>query len=327
MTRHGHTTIIGEGQMRRILVCRGGALGDFVVTLPVLAALRRRWPGARLDLLAYPRHAVLAQACGLADGVRSLDDAGLADWFDDRATDLPAAEAAYAARYDLIISFLHDPAGRVREKLERTRCGLVVSHTPMVQGRHAIDHFGAALASLGLEMVEAVPFLPLPADVLRRGRDRLRKLGERVVLLHPGSGSPSKNWPLSHYRELAQRLAAGGGGLTPAFLAGEAEQPIIGELAQEWVVLSGLPVLETAGALAASWGYVGNDSGISHLAAAVGAHVVALFGPTDPAIWGPRGEHVTVLRAEPPSGEGLRHLPINAVEEAVGKSLVRIARA
>ncbi len=310
-----NTQVFAEAEPRRILVCRGGALGDFIVTMPVLVALRARWPGARLDLLAYPRHAVLAQACGLADEIRSLDDAGVAAWFDESESRLPAAEAAYVARYDLIVCFLHDPDGRVRSKLERARPGRVVCHSPIVQGMHAVDHFGRALMGLGITLTGAAPCLTLPADVVSRGRTRLRSLGERVVLLHPGSGSPSKNWPLSRYLELASRLATGGGGLTPLFLAGEAECPMLGELAQYGAVLSDLAILEVAGVLAASWGYVGNDSGVSHVAAAVGAHGVALFGPTDPAVWGPRGASMTVLRAEPP---GMDRLSVASVEEALG---------
>lgn len=297
-------------------MCRGGALGDFVVTLPVLAALRRRWPGARLDLLAYPRHAVLAQACGLADGVRSLDEAGLAAWFDDHESVLPPAEAGYVANYDWVVCFLHDPDGRVRGKLESVCGPHVVCRTPLVNGAHAVDHLGAALGPLGITLAGEAPCLPLSAEVRAQGRTRLRTFGERVVLLHPGSGSAGKNWPLAGYLELARRLRNSDGGLTPVFLAGEAERPILGELARAGAVLSELSILEAAGVLAAGWGYVGNDSGITHVAAAVGARVVALFGPTNPAVWGPRGAYVTVLRAEPPDGTGLARLSADAVEAA-----------
>lgn len=325
MTQAEHSARTGSTGYRRILVCRGGALGDFVVTLPVLAALRKRWPGARLDLLAYPRQAVLAQACGLADSVRSLDDAGLAAWFDDGSAGLPDAEAGYVAAYDLIVCFLHDPGGCVRDKLEGAGPARVVCHTPIVQGVHAVDHLGGALARLGIA-TEPAPCLPMPAEVLSRGRSRLGSLGERIVLLHPGSGSPGKNWPLGHYLALARRLAARGGGVTPVFLAGEAERPILAELVQAGPVLSDLPILEAAGVLASSWGYVGNDSGVSHVAAAVGARVVALFGPTDPAVWAPRGAHVTVLRTAPPYAGGMSRLSVDSVAEALRRITPRRVR-
>lgn len=304
----------------RILVCRGGALGDFVVTLPVLAALRQRWPGARLDLLAYPRHAVLAQACGLAGDIRSLDESGLAAWFDDASEALPPEEAAYVTKHDLVISFLHDPDGRVRRKLEGTRAPRIVCHSPIVRTMHAVDHLGGALDRLGLRVAGQAPCLSLPAEVLQRGRARVRALGERVVLLHPGSGSPRKNWPLARYLELA-RCLSGEGALTVAFMAGEAERPMLADLERAGPVLANLPVLEAAGVLAAGAGYVGNDSGITHLAAAVGAPVVALFGPSDPALWAPRGARVSVLRAESPDPGGLASLPVAAVAQAL-KSFV-----
>jgi ADP-heptose:LPS heptosyltransferase len=113
-------------------------------------------------------------------------------------------------------------------------------------------------------------------------------------LIAPGSGSISKNWPLSNYLELARALL-----IAKAFLLGPAEAELgalLGELKAP--VLKDVP-LGTAAAILKSCGwYLGNDSGISHLAGAVGARGIALFGPTAPRRWRPRGS-IDIFRANP----------------------------
>jgi ADP-heptose:LPS heptosyltransferase len=156
------------------------------------------------------------------------------------------------------------------------------------------------------------------------GRGRLSGRGTRCVLLHPGSGARRKNWPAERFAELAglieSRLAA-----TPALLFGEADEHVRGVLRRIAPAVQELPPLglaDLASCLAAAEGYVGNDSGITHLAAAAGVRGVALFGPTDPAVWGPREGHaVRVLRANPPTAEGLAELPVRAVFEALAQRI------
>jgi len=107
-------------------------------------------------------------------------------------------------------------------------------------------------------------------------RIRVEAMEQRCsVVIHPFSGSAKKNWPLEKYRELAQRL------------------PV------EWADGRFDNLLDLALWMRGAGVYVGNDSGISHLAAAIGMRSVVLFGPTDPEIWGPRGDHVRILRHEP----------------------------
>lgn len=104
------------------------------------------------------------------------------------------------------------------------------------------------------------------------------------AVIHPFSGSARKNWPLQRYRELAERLPA-----RVQWCAGPEE-----DLA-EAVRMDDL--YQLACWLASARIYIGNDSGITHLAAAVGAPVIAIFGPTDPNVWAPRGERVRVVHA------------------------------
>jgi ADP-heptose:LPS heptosyltransferase len=138
-----------------------------------------------------------------------------------------------------------------------------------------------------------------------------RELPRGFVAIHPGSGSYSKNWPLDRFTESAQRLA----GAAPwLFVAGPAEATLVPPkgaiVAREW------PLRTLGAALARAGLFVGNDGGISHLAAAAGAPTLALFGPTDPALWAPVGPRVATLRAP---GGSLAALGVDEVAAAAGR--------
>ena len=136
------------------------------------------------------------------------------------------------------------------------------------------EDFRAAVAHLPFTFYPALPTEP-PAGV-----PRIALSGPRhdAVILHPFSGSAKKNWPLEHFRELAAELGR------VEWTCGPEEQldgaRRFGDLAELAKWISGARL------------YIGNDSGITHLAAAAGTPVLALFGPTDPAIWCPAGAHV-----------------------------------
>jgi ADP-heptose:LPS heptosyltransferase len=157
---------------------------------------------------------------------------------------------------------------------------------------------------MGIEAVAAPFRLRLEDDNLE---EMALDLGERLLVLAPGSGSPEKNWPLSSYYEVARTLAWEGG-LRVLWLAGPAEEPLLPYIqglaaAQEQAVWVGEPLGRVARLLSRTHLYLGGDSGLTHLAAAAGARrVVALFGPTDPRVWAPLGEQVMVLT--PPGGAG-----------------------
>jgi hypothetical protein len=126
-------------------------------------------------------------------------------------------------------------------------------------------------------------------------REHMRDLPERFVAIHPGSGSPSKNWPLARFVGAARALAAGSPWL---FVAGPAERDA--EAPADAVVVREWPLRRLGASLGQAGLFLGNDAGISHLAAAAGAPTLALFGPTDPAVWAPVGPRAATLRA--PSG-------------------------
>lgn len=285
----------------RILVLRGGAIGDFVVTLPVLQALKQTWPDCHIVLVGYPHVARLALQCRMVDEVRSLDEVGMARFFSWRP-EFDAEQINFVSSFDLVISFLHDPGDIVRQNLFRAGARQVIYSSPLVKRRHAVDQMLLALKDLPVNMEGcSFPRITLPEDRLRRGQDLAQEFGVSLpaVALHPGSGSPHKNWPLANYLKL-HRWIQDNLKLDAFLILGEADEAIAQALRKlDYCppTVSGLPLVDTAALLAASTAFVGNDSGITHIAAALSLPTVALFGPSDPDLWGPRGDAVTIIRA------------------------------
>jgi ADP-heptose:LPS heptosyltransferase len=264
---------------------RGGALGDFVLTVPALACLRERWPDLHLELLGYPRHAALAVEAGLVDAVRSLDDPATARLF--IPGELHPAWAKYLARFDAIVSALRDAEGILERNLAASGRPVILAEPRVPEDRHAAEAFAGFLAAFGLE--------PKPGDLVPRVRvPGLPAPEPGRIAFHPGSGSPAKALPPERALDLAAALLESAHGLD--IILGPAEQasaPRYRDLAARDPrvrLLEGLPVLGLARELGRAAVFVGHDSGVSHLAAALGRPGVYLFGNSSPACWAPRSD-------------------------------------
>ncbi len=133
------------------------------------------------------------------------------------------------------------------------------------------------------------------------------------MVIHPGSGGAAKRWPLERFAEVARRLDQ-----PVAWVLGPAEREDRAcreAMETTGAVLDELSLEELSAALARCRLYIGNDSGVSHLAAALGVPTVAVFGATDPATWSPRGQRVTVV-----SGWGRGGLDAVSVEDVLAAS-------
>jgi heptosyltransferase-2 len=285
--------------MNRILILRGGAIGDFVLTLPALKLLRDRFPKAHLEILGYPQIAVLAERRFYADAIRSIESASLAKFFAKDA-ELPAERVRYFAGFDLIVSYLYDPEGILENNLKR--CGgatLLSGPSKLDNSAHAACQLARPLEALGLHLEDPAAFIyPIEED-RDLARRYLEDLSKPVIALHPGSGSETKNWTIEKWIELGGLLFSAGYALL--VIAGEADAQRVRTLEAAW---GGKPVrfvkhqpLPQLAALFEGGLFVGHDSGISHIAAAAGARCILLFGWTDPAIWAPANKDVTVLKA------------------------------
>jgi len=258
--------------MRRLLI-RPGAIGDCILSLPALEHLQADYtevwaPSAVVPLIQFA-HRVLPLAS------TGIEPVGVGD--------LQASESfrLKLQSFDEIVSWYGTNRSEFRAALESfgVRCRFYQALPPAHYTGHATDFFA--------QQVGAAPGL-IP-------RIAVDSTPRNTVVIHPFSGSKRKNWPLSSYRELASRLPC------PAeWTAGpEEELPQAARFSN---------LLHLAQWIRGARLYVGNDSGITHLAAATGVPTLALFGPTAPEVWVPRGENVTVLRQNP-----IRELEIETV--------------
>lgn len=309
--------------MNRILVIRGGAIGDFILTLPALKALRDARPQEHIEILGYKHIAVLAENRFYAQAVRSIEYGPLARFF-ARDSELPAELADHFASFDLIISYLYDPDQIFETNL--LRCGVRnLIHGParvVENAGHAARQLARPIDALGIKIVDlAEKIFPLVQD-----RDLARKFlastRPPIVAIHPGSGSHEKNWPLENWISLLSRAGHFANDERLLVISGEADEAQTGQLEREWKnrgirFAKGLPLPLLAAMLERAI-FIGHDSGISHLAAAAGANCILLFGPTNPDVWAPKNDNVRVLRA--PNGR-LSDLGIEEVEAAVAAAV------
>jgi heptosyltransferase-3 len=284
-----------------ILVLRGGALGDLILTLPVLSEIRKSYPDANVVLLGIFPQAQLA-APEFVDQVERMDAPDLVPIFVEGL--LPEVVRSRLKGFDVAISFLSDPDSVIARNLAAAGVKRVIACSKKTKPElHAVFQLAGVLGQLGLTLHDPVPKLTVGPKPTRPSR-----LG-----FHVGSGSPLKNWPIAHWIELTERLD----GLFDDFLlvGGEADDKVVREfrarcrLRRLKTLLNASPG-DLCQALNGCTVFIGHDTGVTHLAAAVGTPTVALFGPTNPNLWAPLGEHVTVVRSADGLMESIR------VEEA-----------
>jgi heptosyltransferase-2 len=292
-----------------MLVIRGGAIGDFILTLPVLAALREQFPRTELELLGYPHIARLALAGGLVRRVESIEARALAGFF-ARNGELSPELTDYFSEFDIIISYLYDPDQIFKANVSRcTRAQFIAGpHRPDdAASVHATEVFLKPLERLASFQPDATPRLPVA-----KAFETTAATG-RWLAAHPGSGSENKIWPETKWLELLRQVMKSTT-LNLLLVGGEAERSRLEWLARHLPatrlkLMQGMPLPELAQWLASCVAFIGHDSGISHLASAVGLRSLLLWGRTTEAVWLPRGRELTVLR----DAQGLDQLAVPVV--------------
>jgi heptosyltransferase-3 len=305
--------------VNRILVIRGGAIGDFILTLPTLKAVRDAYPKAHIEILGYKHIAALAENQFYAEAVRSIEYGSLASFFAKKSK-LSTELVNYFSHFDLIISYLYDPDEIFEQNIQA--CGvqdLIRGPSKIDNSTHAAEQLAKPVEKLGIKVVDLAAKIFPSAKNRQFARDFLRDLPRPIVAVHPGSGSEKKNWPLQNWVTLGNNLLADKSFLgSMMVISGEADHAQLARFEELWkseriAFAKNLPLVHL-GALLENSIFIGHDSGISHLAAAAGANCILLFGPTDPDIWAPRNENVRVIRA--PKGD-LQQLDISVLRDAL----------
>ncbi len=333
--------------MQRIIVMKGGGLGDTLLALPALRALAADRSPAEVTFVGTP--SVLPLVAGLAARTVSIDAPFLASGMGPHPS---RTWEEFFHGHDLLLSWFGSGDDQFRQNVERALPARAFVFPPFDGRRpdgadgptgHAAEYYLRCLRGLpGSAGIRApgpagdgpiLPVVPVDRDGNADGRP--------ILAIHPGSGAAYKNWPVERFASLA-RWAIEALGALILLVEGPADSEPAGALSRALRagpvrLLHGLPLDAVARALAGSSCFVGNDSGISHLAAAVGCPTVALYGPTDPRAWGVKGPHAAVVwarpRCSPCSGEEAQSCPRRrclegiAVKDVVRRVLALLPRA
>jgi ADP-heptose:LPS heptosyltransferase len=294
--------------VQSILVIHQGALGDFILALPPLEALRKTFPKAKLVMMGYPRILELVEKRFYAEEILSIDQKGMASFF-VRSGILDLNLSKFFKTFDLIIVFGKDGEGTVLGNLRRVCQGQILhinSFPPWDEKVHLTDHLLSQFNEYGFPASLLHPRLYLKESDREWAREFWKREGvtpeerTKVIVLHPGSGSKRKVWPLDRFLTLA-RILQDHLGSKILIVLGPAESPEIQKGFEEGGVIQcilakGLTLLQLASVMEGCWFFIGNDSGISHMAAALGLPTMVIFGPTDHRVWSPRGEKTSVVQ-------------------------------
>jgi len=278
----------------KTLVIFPGALGDFVCFLPALKSIVRRHQ--HVDVLARSEYAGLLAHVP----VRSIERPEISRLFYEPA-DEDESLRAFFAHYRNIYSWIGGREPDFVTSLLRFFKGDLRCFPAFPGARvHAADYYlscvgGGHLAANGDEILEPVQAARTWA---RKYREEHALDQRKVLFLAPGSGGRKKNWPAKAYRDVADWWEREMRGLAVIIL-GPVEmenQETIQTFNTDARVLRELELEKVAALFSYSDFYLGNDSGVTHLAAALGVKTIAIFGPTDPVRWAPRGRSVKILR-------------------------------
>jgi predicted lipopolysaccharide heptosyltransferase III len=294
--------------MNNILVIKLRYIGDVLLATPVLRALRERFPNARLTMAVNRGTEEMLRWNPDLDKVVIVERSGPRKEFQflrmirrkrfDCVIDLTDGDRS------AIIAWVSGAPVRIGFNEERRWRGLLYTTVVSPPVGHRVERDLSALQALGIEPKPGPPLLrTTPSDEDEAAR-LLEQLGvgfkgdEPLIMLHPGARYWFKAWPAERFAELADRLTEQGcriligGGAEDRSMADEITRLTRSSLV---VVAGRTTLLQFASILKRCALLISNDNGAMHMAAAVGTPVVALFGPSNPAQWGPRTEQAEVL--------------------------------
>ncbi|MBE7447117.1 MAG: glycosyltransferase family 9 protein [Planctomycetia bacterium] len=254
--------------------------------------------------MSYPALLEINKGHFYADIVSRFDQADIAHLF-VKGAKMPVSLMERLGNVDLIMSFVSAADRILSDNLNATGARRVIHYDPFPFGRkdvHIVDHLLQSLDTLGIPYFDNIPRIFLHDEDIHFAEEFIR-VGiadpkKKLVAIHPGSGSKKKCWPTERFAALINWLIKEENAHV-FVVSGPADKEIIvrlrAEVKDNFTTVDHLSLSKLSAVIKRCNLFIGNDSGITHLAAAVGSNTVSLFGPTDPKIWGPRGESVKIL--------------------------------
>jgi ADP-heptose:LPS heptosyltransferase len=286
--------------MTSTLVWHQGALGDFILSLPALNAIKTGGSTARLHLISRADIADILIENRLADEVSAVEHGLFADFFASGTVSPQAARFLEQFRNAFIFMKKKDEVFAENLGKHIPECFFIRTVPPAGRVVHVSASQMRQLTQLGIREKEMPHLKTKPFLSGVHG-------GRAVITIHPGSGGKKKCWPIGKFLKLMKLLDR-----EKMFyfyvILGPAEDRELHEITNQFisannmdaVIIEGMPVSYIATLLKASVLHIGNDSGITHLSSALGTPTVAVFGPTDPKIWGPVGRRAKVVMSGRP---------------------------
>ena len=292
----GEASLGKTDSSRRVCVLFPGALGDFVCFLPALHELARL--GA-VDLIARSEFAAIAPR---AVTVHSLERSEVRRLFTDAGATDPSVQRFFS-RYAAVFSWFASDQLIFLEQLQKVShgCAHIFPFRPKNSFIHQADYY---LSCVDPDVPNAPqPLVALRADALLWCDSFCRRTeidNRPLLVMAPGSGAREKNWPEANYVQVMRWWREQFAGNVVVVMGPvETERHRFDQLASSGcIIASELDLAQLASLLSRCNVYVGNDSGVSHLAAAVGARTVVIFGPSDERKWAPRGPRVSIVRRQ-----------------------------
>jgi ADP-heptose:LPS heptosyltransferase len=321
-----------HGVRGRILCIHQGAVGDLILALPAIKALRDCLQPRWLEIMGHPWTVPLVCGHPYADAVADCNRAEMAPLFLEGAS-LSAELKGYLGTFDAAFCFSRSTT--LAHNLKKAGIKQTVLLPPFPTKRqHLIDHHLSSLRTLGIAAVSATPKVYLREDEKEWAEEFFRRRclnRHEIIALHPGAGSRKKAWPAGRFAALGRALTREGESRRLLIIQGPADEwavegVVAGLEGVPYLVARDMPIIKLAALLSRARLFIGNDSGCSHLAAALGVPTLALFGPTDPLCWAPRGEHASWLQGKsecaPCTPETLRTCQRQRCLEAIEKETV-----
>jgi ADP-heptose:LPS heptosyltransferase len=306
-------------KMQRGLIVQPGAIGDCILTLPLAAFMKETLQLGGIDLLGHTEYVGFFPGRSCIDGVHSIDSVDLHRLYAKTDTfELGDRDALISvfSDYAWIATFLGEPDNNFEQNLIYTaNCShsAEVITLSMKPPKDSYEHLADFYIQQFINQSD-LSLTPRPAQTCNclirateadkvTGRELLREAGfnswGKLVVIQPGSGGQGKCWYLDNFLAIAEELISKG--IDVLFLLGPTElerfsdTTICDKIDRIARILTNLPLVQVLGVLSCVDGYIGNDSGITHLAAALGITSLVVFGPTNPAVYKPIGPSVTVF--------------------------------
>ncbi len=290
-------------EARRILLCLRYGIGDLVMELPVLDALRRSAPRAHITAVGASPALELLEGDERIDRLVQFQRFGLSHWGDPGSPKMRARIRRWLAngRFDLVIDPSHAVHGFAEVVWENCTsildAGRELTNEALRGGRRGVAAVASAVREgWGIDVEERVePRLELSEEETAWAADFLRRRGVRskpVIGLSPVASSPLKRWPIERLAAVGDHLAERGNALLLFCGPDRAarDRYLDASANPDRVIAVGeLHLRRVASLLAACRAFVGNDTGLMHMAAALDTPVVGIFGPTSPSIYLPPG--------------------------------------